>query len=79
MSSTRFPGKVLVPLAGEPMVLRQIERIQRARRLDGLIVATSTDASDDPLVAVVEGAGIPVVRGSLDDVLGRFKIGRAHV
>ncbi|MHB1164290.1 MAG: cytidylyltransferase domain-containing protein [Candidatus Nanopelagicales bacterium] len=72
MTSTRFPGKVLAPLAGEPMVLRQVERIQRATTLDGLVVATSTDVSDDRLVQVLDDAGIPVVRGSLDDVLERF-------
>lgn len=72
MTSTRFPGKVLAPLAGKPMVLRQLERIQRARTLDAVVVATSSDPSDDELAAVIERAGVPVVRGSLDDVLARF-------
>lgn len=72
MTSTRLPGKVLAPLAGEPMILRQLERIARAATLDEIIVATSTDASDDELVAIVEAAGHRVVRGSLDDVLARF-------
>lgn len=72
MSSTRLPGKVLLPLAGEPMIIRQLERVQRAHGVDGVIVATSVDPSDDPLVSVVEEAGFPVVRGSLDDVLDRF-------
>ena len=72
MTSTRFPGKVLAPLAGKPMVLRQLERIQRARTLDAIVVATSSDPSDDELSAVIERAGVPVVRGSLDDVLARF-------
>lgn len=72
MTSTRFPGKVLAPLAGAPMVIRQLERISRARRLDSVVIATSIDPSDDELVAVLAGAGHRVVRGSLDDVLGRF-------
>jgi spore coat polysaccharide biosynthesis protein SpsF len=72
MSSTRLPGKVLKPLAGAPMVLRQIERTRRSRRLDRLVVATSDQASDDPLVAVLEDAGVEVFRGPLDDVLARF-------
>ncbi len=71
-TSTRLPGKVLAPLAGEPMILRQLERIRRLQTLDGVVVATSTDPSDDALAQVVEAAGVPVVRGSLDDVLGRF-------
>jgi spore coat polysaccharide biosynthesis protein SpsF len=72
MSSTRLPGKVLMPLAGAPMILRQIERVARAARIDRLVVATSDQAGDDELVAVVAGAGVNVHRGSLDDVLARF-------
>jgi spore coat polysaccharide biosynthesis protein SpsF len=72
MTSTRLPGKVLLPLAGEPMILRQIERVARARRVDLLVVATSVDASDDSLADKVAGAGVAVHRGPLDDVLARF-------
>jgi len=72
MSSTRLPGKVLLPLAGAPMVLRQIERVARARRIDRLVVATSDDASDDVLADVLTQAGVGVHRGALDDVLARF-------
>lgn len=72
MSSTRLPGKVLKPLAGQPMILRQIERLRRARTLDRLVVATSTEPSDDPLVEVLQAAGVDVFRGALGDVLGRF-------
>jgi spore coat polysaccharide biosynthesis protein SpsF len=72
MSSTRLPGKVMRPLAGEPMIGRQIERLRRAASLDRLVVATSTGAEDDPLAAYCEGLGAPVFRGPLDDVLGRF-------
>jgi spore coat polysaccharide biosynthesis protein SpsF len=72
MSSTRLPGKVLMPLAGAPMILRQIERVRRARRIDRLVLATSTDRSDDELAAAVAGAGAAAHRGPLDDVLARF-------
>lgn len=72
MTSTRFPGKVLAPLMGEPMILRQLERVSRSRLIDDLVVATSTDPSDDPLVEVLQSAGYSVFRGSLDDVLARF-------
>ena len=51
-SSTRLPGKVLLPLVGQPMLLRQIERTRRATSLDRIVVATSVDASDDPLAAL---------------------------
>jgi spore coat polysaccharide biosynthesis protein SpsF len=72
MSSTRLPGKVMADVAGAPMILRQIERLKRARLLDRIVVATSTHDGDTPLVEVVEAAGVPVHRGSLDDVLARF-------
>lgn len=71
-SSTRLPGKVLKPLLGEPMILRQIERLRRVRNIDRLMVVTSDRPSDDPLAVCCEGAGVEVFRGSLDDVLDRF-------
>ncbi len=74
LSSTRLPGKVLMDLHGEPMILRQIERLRQCHNLDALVVATSVDPSDDPLVAVLESAGVTVRRGPLDDVVERFRI-----
>lgn len=72
MSSSRLPGKVLKPLLGQPMILRQIERLRRCRRLERIVVATSDHPSDDLLAAILAKAGLEVVRGPLDDVLGRF-------
>ena len=72
MSSTRLPGKVMRPLLGEPMIGRQIERIQRAREFDKLVVATTTERDDDGLATYVGSLGVEVHRGTLDDVLGRF-------
>jgi spore coat polysaccharide biosynthesis protein SpsF len=72
MSSTRLPGKVMAEVAGAPMILRQIERLGRARRLDRIVVATSADPGDDGLAAMLTLNGIPVHRGPLDDVLARF-------
>ena len=54
------------------MLIRQIERVRRSRRIDRLVVATSDDRTDDVLADVLEGAGVEVFRGSLDDVLGRY-------
>lgn len=71
-SSTRLPGKVLKPILGEPMLIRQIERLRHARRVDRLLVATSTDPSDDSLAAVCDRHGIAYFRGSLNNVLDRF-------
>ncbi|NBU28167.1 MAG: hypothetical protein EBS42_08145 [Caulobacteraceae bacterium] len=72
MSSSRLPGKVLMPLAGAPMIVRQIERLRRARRIDRIVVATSTEPEDDAIERVVRREGIAVHRGPLDDVLARF-------
>ena len=54
------------------MIARQVERIGRASRIDDLVIATSSDRSDDPLATWAEAEGLTVYRGSLDDVLGRF-------
>jgi spore coat polysaccharide biosynthesis protein SpsF len=71
-SSTRLPGKVLKPLLGVPMILRQLERIKRSARIDKVVVATSVDQSDDRIEQLCRDNGIHVFRGSLSDVLDRF-------
>ena len=73
MSSSRLPGKVLLPLAGEPMIVRQLERTTRASTLDRIVVATSSDPGDDQLADALTGAGIEVIRGPLEDVLARYQ------
>jgi spore coat polysaccharide biosynthesis protein SpsF len=72
MSSSRLPGKVLLDIAGQPMIGHVIERTKRARTLDAVTVATTTDPSDDPIVAFAVSMGIPCTRGSLHDVLDRY-------
>lgn len=72
MSSNRFPGKVLAPLQGMPMIVYMARRAALAALLDEVILVTSTDPSDDLLAQVVESAGVKVFRGDLNDVLGRF-------
>jgi spore coat polysaccharide biosynthesis protein SpsF len=72
MSSTRLPGKVLMPLAGEPMLARQIERVRRAKSAGRIVVATSTDPSDDAINVLCRTLHVACFRGSLKDVLGRF-------
>ncbi|MFZ4078365.1 MAG: cytidylyltransferase domain-containing protein [Microbacteriaceae bacterium] len=74
LSSTRLPGKVLMNLHGEPMILRQIERIRQSARIDTLVVATSVDPRDDELELVLQKSGIEVRRGPLDDVVERFRL-----
>lgn len=73
LTSTRLPGKVLSDICGEPMLMRQIARIRGARRLDGIVVATSDHPSDDRLAEFCREHRIDSHRGSLDDVLDRFR------
>lgn len=72
MSSTRLPGKVLLRTCGKPLLQHQIERVRRSQRIGTLVVATSEDASDQPVHALCKELGMPAFRGSLDDVLDRM-------
>ena len=72
MSSTRLPGKVLLPLVGQPMLAHQIERLRRARSLERLLVATTVEERDDPIAALAAELGLDCFRGSRDDVLDRY-------
>jgi len=72
MTSTRLPGKVLRPVLGKPLLEYQIERLQRVRRADELIIATTTKDTDQPIVDLAERLGIKVFRGSEEDVLSRY-------
>ncbi len=72
MSSSRLPGKVLRDLGGKPMLERVISRVSRARHINGLVVATTVDSTDDPIADFCAQHGTPVFRGSLYDVLDRY-------
>lgn len=71
MSSARLPGKVLLPLAGVPVLERTVDRARLATRADLVVVATSADASDDPVADLCARVGAPVHRGPLNDVATR--------
>ncbi len=72
MSSSRLPGKVLLDICGKPMLERVLDRVNLARRIDHILVATTTDISDDPLTYWCKGLGVDCFRGSMQDVLDRF-------
>jgi spore coat polysaccharide biosynthesis protein SpsF len=72
MSSGRLPGKVLREIEGKALLGYLLERLERCAELDAIIVATSTDATDNPVVAYCQNRGTTVVRGPLNDVAARF-------
>jgi len=72
MSSSRLPGKVLADINGQPMIYWQLQRITKAEGIDGLVVATSRDSSDDELADYINKLGVEVSRGSLADVASRY-------
>jgi spore coat polysaccharide biosynthesis protein SpsF len=72
MGSSRLPGKVLLDIAGKPMLERVVMRTSRAASVDQVLVATTTDAIDDPVAEYCHSRGIPCTRGSLHDVLDRY-------
>ena len=72
LSSSRLPDKVLMDIEGRPMLARVVERVSASRLIEGVVVATSSDDSDDKLAAHCRSNGIRYHRGPLDDVLTRF-------
>jgi spore coat polysaccharide biosynthesis protein SpsF len=72
MGSSRLPGKVLLDLAGEPMLARVVHRVRRAEILEDVIVATTTEPADDELAGLCAARGWHYFRGSQDDVLDRY-------
>ncbi len=72
MSSSRLPGKVLLDIAGQPMLVHVVERAWRSRRVEQVVVATTTDPSDDAIQELCIERGYGCYRGSLPDVLDRY-------
>lgn len=74
MGSTRLPGKVLMPLAGQPVLWHIIHRLNKCRTIDDIVVATSDLKEDDKLAAWCRENGIPIFRGPEENVLQRFAL-----
>lgn len=72
MGSSRYSGKVLAELCGKPMIGVLLHRLELTKGLDGVVVATTVDPTDDILVRWLESEGVPYFRGSVNDVLDRF-------
>lgn len=79
MTSSRLPEKIMMPLAGKPVMQHMIERHRRSKLTDEVVVATTTNMADDPVAALCEEMSCPCFRGSEDDVLGRVAgAGKKH-
>jgi spore coat polysaccharide biosynthesis protein SpsF len=77
--STRLPGKVLLPLLGEPLLSHVVRRVARAASVDATVVATTTMSNDDAIVELGGREGWLVERGSEQDLLDRYLgAARAH-
>ena len=72
MGSSRLPGKVIKPILGIPMLQILLERLSHSKLIDQIVVATSTDVNNTPLVSLVNSLGYEVFEGSEKDVLQRF-------
>lgn len=72
MSSQRLPGKMLRDVHGKPLLAYLIERLYRCTCLDKIVLATSSEGSDDPLAEYAELINLPVYRGSLKNVAQRM-------
>lgn len=79
MTSTRLPGKVLADAHGMPMLERMVARLRKVARIDEIVVATTVNAADDPIVALCRRLSVGFWRGSEDDVLQRvLDAAKAH-
>jgi spore coat polysaccharide biosynthesis protein SpsF len=72
LASSRLPGKVLLPIAQQPMLARVVSRVRRASLIDEIIVATTSDFSDEQIVQFCGDEGVPCYRGDPYDVLDRY-------
>ena len=70
--STRMPNKVLKDLCGKPALQRMIERVRRSKLIDEIIVVTSIEKNNLPILRLCADIGVRVGTGSEDDVLDRF-------
>jgi spore coat polysaccharide biosynthesis protein SpsF len=72
MTSTRLPGKVLLKIAGKSLLEYQIERLLRVSLADSVVVATTLNNTDQPIVNLCNQLGVAIYRGDENDVLARY-------
>ena len=72
MSSTRLPGKSMMPLADKPLVYRMVERLKKCKQVDEIVIATSYLPEDQVLVELANELGVSSFQGNLLDVRDRY-------
>jgi spore coat polysaccharide biosynthesis protein SpsF len=72
MSSTRLPGKSMMPLADKPLVYRMIERLKKCKKVDEIFIATSDEPEDKVLVDLANELAVSSYQGNLLDVRDRY-------
>jgi spore coat polysaccharide biosynthesis protein SpsF len=76
--STRLPDKVLMPLQGKPIFVRQAERVRAASLCGRVVIATTTDSNDDVIAEVCQLEGLDCYRGHAADLLDRHYQAALH-
>jgi spore coat polysaccharide biosynthesis protein SpsF len=72
MSSTRLPGKSMMPLADKPLVYRMVERLKKCKKVDEIVIATSDQPEDQVLVQLAKELEVSSFQGNLLDVRDRY-------
>lgn len=72
MGSTRLPGKVLMDIAGKPMLWHVIERVKRCKKINSIVVATTSKEEDKIVIELAKKCGVETFAGSEEDVLDRY-------
>lgn len=72
MGSTRLPGKIMKKVLDKPLLEYQLERLLRVKQADQVIIATTDNGEEQPIVELCQRMGVPYFRGSEEDVLARY-------
>ena len=72
MGSSRFPGKIMKVVNGQPLIGYLLDRVERAEHINEAIVATSQLAENDIIYEYCRSRNITCFRGEEDDVLARM-------
>lgn len=72
VGSTRLEGKILEPIGDRPLLGWIVDRLRAVKLIDRIVIATTTNTEDEKVAEFASQEGLPCVRGSEEDVLGRY-------